>query len=81
MSSLTIMHTLTLVLYLALPHVQDRVDEYDFKKPLEGQEKKPYEEHWRKHTMSHMDEHTGEVGLFHFILPTFYKVMSSFMQC
>lgn len=41
---------------------QDRMDEYDFKKPLEGQTKKPIEEHWRKHTMSYMEE-SGEVKL------------------
>ncbi|XP_044149602.1 succinate dehydrogenase [ubiquinone] flavoprotein subunit, mitochondrial [Bufo gargarizans] len=29
-----------------------RVDEYDFSKPLQGQQKKPIEEHWRKHTLS-----------------------------
>jgi len=28
-----------------------RLDEYDYSKPLEGQEEKPMEEHWRKHTM------------------------------
>ncbi|XP_041467615.1 succinate dehydrogenase [ubiquinone] flavoprotein subunit, mitochondrial-like [Lytechinus variegatus] len=42
---------------------KDRIDEYDYKKPLEGQEEKPSSEHWRKHTMSYMDEQTGEVKL------------------
>ena len=31
---------------------KDRVDEMDFKKPLEGQKKIPMEQHWRKHTLS-----------------------------
>merc|ERR1719461_2817533 len=31
---------------------QARDDEYDYSKPLEGQEARPIEEHWRKHTMS-----------------------------
>lgn len=29
-----------------------RIDEYDYSKPLEGQEQVPIENHWRKHTMS-----------------------------
>ena len=35
---------------------KDRMDEYDYSKPLEGQQKKPMEQHWRKHTMSYNDE-------------------------
>merc|ERR1712168_737520 len=31
---------------------KDRKDEYDYSKPLEGQEKIPMEAHWRKHTLS-----------------------------
>lgn len=38
-----------------------REDEYDYAKPLEGQVKKPLEEHWRKHTLSYVDIETGEV--------------------
>merc|ERR1711936_837384 len=34
------------------PH---RIDEYDYSKPLEGQEQVPMENHWRKHTMSWSD--------------------------
>jgi len=34
---------------------KDRIDEYDYGKPLEGQEKVPYDEHWRKHTLSYTD--------------------------
>lgn len=29
-----------------------RVDEYDYTKPVEGQTKKPFSDHWRKHTLS-----------------------------
>lgn len=32
-----------------------RMDEYDYSKPLEGQKAKPFEEHWRKHTLSKTD--------------------------
>ncbi|TRY74343.1 hypothetical protein DNTS_032037, partial [Danionella cerebrum] len=42
---------------------KDRVDEYDYSKPLQGQVKKPFEEHWRKHTLSYVDTKTGEVTL------------------
>lgn len=40
-----------------------RVDEYDYAKPLEGQAKVPFEKHFRKHTMSTMDNKTGKVHL------------------
>ncbi|XP_056376722.1 succinate dehydrogenase [ubiquinone] flavoprotein subunit B, mitochondrial [Hyla sarda] len=33
-----------------------RIDEYDFSKLLQGQQKKPIEEHWRKHTLSFVDK-------------------------
>ncbi|XP_074656151.1 succinate dehydrogenase [ubiquinone] flavoprotein subunit, mitochondrial-like [Tubulanus polymorphus] len=40
---------------------KDRLDEFDYSKPtLEGQKKKPIEEHWRKHTMIHMEEKSGK---------------------
>lgn len=42
---------------------KDRMDEYDYKKPVEGQQKKSFENHWRKHTLSWMDPQTGEVKL------------------
>uniref|UniRef100_H3DP28 Succinate dehydrogenase [ubiquinone] flavoprotein subunit, mitochondrial n=1 Tax=Tetraodon nigroviridis TaxID=99883 RepID=H3DP28_TETNG len=42
---------------------KDRVDEYDYSKPVQGQEKKPFEQHWRKHTMSYVDPKTGKVTL------------------
>lgn len=35
---------------------QDRVDEYDYTKPLEGQKKRSYTEHWRKHTLTWAQE-------------------------
>uniref|UniRef100_A0A8C7ZD60 Succinate dehydrogenase [ubiquinone] flavoprotein subunit, mitochondrial n=1 Tax=Oryzias sinensis TaxID=183150 RepID=A0A8C7ZD60_9TELE len=40
-----------------------RVDEFDYSKPLQGQEKKPFEQHWRKHTLSYVDRKTGKVTL------------------
>lgn len=42
---------------------KDRVDEYDFKKPMDGQEKKPLEQHWRKHTLAWCDQDKGNVVL------------------
>lgn len=41
----------------------DRIDEYDYKQPLEGQVKKPLSEHWRKHTLSFQDPETGKCTL------------------
>lgn len=40
-----------------------RIDEYDYSKPIQGQQKKPFEEHWRKHTLSYVDIKTGKVSL------------------
>ncbi|KAK6030819.1 succinate dehydrogenase, flavoprotein subunit [Ostertagia ostertagi] len=40
-----------------------RIDEYDYSKPVEGQKKKPIEEHWRKHTMITSNIQTGKVTL------------------
>ncbi|XP_026308709.1 succinate dehydrogenase [ubiquinone] flavoprotein subunit, mitochondrial-like isoform X2 [Piliocolobus tephrosceles] len=39
-----------------------RIDEYDYSKPIQGQQKKPFEEHWRKHTLSYVDVSTGKVS-------------------
>jgi succinate dehydrogenase (ubiquinone) flavoprotein subunit len=39
-----------------------REDEYDYSKPLEGQEKKPVEKHWRKHSLSYTEPETGKVS-------------------
>ena len=38
-----------------------RVDEYDYSKPVQGQQKKPFEQHFRKHTLIDMDLATGKV--------------------
>merc|ERR1740131_905510 len=40
-----------------------RLDEYDYSKPIEGQTRKPVEEHWRKHTLSYQDPVTGKITL------------------
>lgn len=40
-----------------------RVDEYDYSKPVEGQQKKPITEHWRKHSLLWINEQTGEVTI------------------
>uniref|UniRef100_A0A6Q2XTP9 Succinate dehydrogenase [ubiquinone] flavoprotein subunit, mitochondrial n=1 Tax=Esox lucius TaxID=8010 RepID=A0A6Q2XTP9_ESOLU len=42
---------------------QDRMDELDYAKPLAGQEKKSFDQHWRKHTLSTVDIKTGKVTL------------------
>ncbi|GFR69764.1 succinate dehydrogenase [ubiquinone] flavoprotein subunit, mitochondrial [Elysia marginata] len=42
---------------------KDRIDEYDYSKPVAGQQKKPMEEHWRKHTLSYVDDSTGKVKI------------------
>ncbi|KAG1677670.1 Succinate dehydrogenase [ubiquinone] flavoprotein subunit, mitochondrial [Nymphon striatum] len=42
---------------------KDRIDEYDYAKPLKGQEKKPIGEHWRKHTVSWVDTESGKTQL------------------
>uniref|UniRef100_A0A8B9MTW6 succinate dehydrogenase n=1 Tax=Accipiter nisus TaxID=211598 RepID=A0A8B9MTW6_9AVES len=40
-----------------------RIDEFDYSKPLQGQQRKPFEEHWRKHTLSYVDIPSGKVTL------------------
>ncbi|KAL5286920.1 SDHA family protein [Megaselia abdita] len=40
-----------------------RVDEYDYSKPIEGQTKKPVEEHWRKHTLLWVSGDDGKVDI------------------
>merc|ERR1711970_1118587 len=42
-----------------------RSDEYDYAKPLEGQERIPEENHWRKHTLTDIDIATGEVKIYY----------------
>ncbi|KAG7312190.1 hypothetical protein JYU34_001658 [Plutella xylostella] len=40
-----------------------RRDEMDYSKPLDGQTKLPFEQHWRKHTMAETDAATGATKL------------------
>merc|ERR1712193_47830 len=42
---------------------KDRHDEIDYSKPIEGQEKVPIDQHWRKHTMVYTDENSGKTTL------------------
>jgi succinate dehydrogenase (ubiquinone) flavoprotein subunit len=42
---------------------KDRMDEYDYSKPIEGQKALPMEQHWRKHTMVYTDENSGKTTL------------------
>jgi succinate dehydrogenase (ubiquinone) flavoprotein subunit len=42
---------------------KDRIDEYDYSKPIEGQQKKPVTEHWRKHTLTWINPETGDVTI------------------
>ena len=42
---------------------KDRSDEFDYSKPLAGQQRKPIEEHWRKHTLTWINPDTGEVNI------------------
>uniref|UniRef100_A0A481SYC4 Succinate dehydrogenase [ubiquinone] flavoprotein subunit, mitochondrial n=1 Tax=Carausius morosus TaxID=7022 RepID=A0A481SYC4_CARMO len=40
-----------------------RIDEYDYSKPLDGQQRRPFDQHWRKHTLTSMDLATGAVHI------------------
>ncbi|KRY41208.1 Succinate dehydrogenase [ubiquinone] flavoprotein subunit, mitochondrial [Trichinella spiralis] len=42
---------------------KQRIDEFDYSKPLDGQTKLPFEKHWRKHSMVWMDEVTGRTRI------------------
>ncbi|XP_062526697.1 succinate dehydrogenase [ubiquinone] flavoprotein subunit, mitochondrial isoform X2 [Bombyx mori] len=42
------------------PH---RCDEMDYSKPVEGQTKKPFDQHWRKHSLTMLDQATGKVTI------------------
>ncbi|KRY87423.1 Succinate dehydrogenase [ubiquinone] flavoprotein subunit, mitochondrial [Trichinella pseudospiralis] len=42
---------------------KQRIDEFDYSKPLDGQTKLPFEKHWRKHSMVWMDEVTGKTKI------------------
>lgn len=39
-----------------------RVDEFDYAKPVEGQKPKPFEQHFRKHTLAKVDLESGKVS-------------------
>lgn len=41
---------------------KDRIDEYDYSKPIKGQQPKPIDQHWRKHTLTDVDVKTGKVS-------------------
>lgn len=41
----------------------DRLDELDYSKPLEGQTKKEFKDHWRKHSIIRSNIETGDVSL------------------
>lgn len=43
---------------------KDRIDEYDYSKPIENQQPKPFDQHWRKHTLSKINLKTGEVFFY-----------------
>jgi len=40
---------------------KQRIDEYDYSKPIENQQPKSFDQHWRKHTLSKINPRTGEV--------------------
>jgi len=40
-----------------------RSDEFDYTKPLEGQTRVAFENHWRKHTVTNVEVQTGDVSL------------------
>lgn len=40
-----------------------RIDEFDYSKPLDGQQRKSYEEHWRKHTLTWIADDQGSVDI------------------
>ncbi|EJW88872.1 succinate dehydrogenase flavoprotein subunit [Wuchereria bancrofti] len=42
---------------------KQRIDEFDYSIPLAGQIKKPFKEHWRKHTVISQNPETGKVSL------------------
>jgi succinate dehydrogenase (ubiquinone) flavoprotein subunit len=42
---------------------KDRIDEYDYSKPIEGQTKRSIDQHWRKHTLALVEN--GKVKLWY----------------
>lgn len=45
----------TLQLTVCCHCLKDRVDEYDYQQPLDGQMERSFHQHWRKHTLSSVD--------------------------
>lgn len=43
---------------------KDRIDEFNYSKPLDGQQRRSFEQHWRKHTLSFV-ESDGNVKLWY----------------
>ena len=41
---------------------RERIDEYDYSKPIEYQKKRKYSEHWRKHTLT-WAQHDGSISI------------------
>lgn len=42
---------------------KDRIDEYDYTKPIDGQQKRDIKDHWRKHTLTYVDPSNGKVSI------------------
>jgi len=40
-----------------------REDEFDYSKPIEGQKQRPFDQHFRKHTLTDMDLASGKVNI------------------
>ena len=40
-----------------------RVDEFDYSKPIEGQQRVPFEKHFRKHSLTTIDLDTGKCNI------------------
>jgi succinate dehydrogenase (ubiquinone) flavoprotein subunit len=53
----------------------NRIDEFDYSKPLEGQKRIPVEQHWRKHTLTNIDVVSGKVSISY--RPVIDKVLDS----
>ena len=56
---------------------KNRIDEYDFSKPLEGQQKRSFDQHWRKHTLAWVSSN-GKVKLIY--RPVIDKTLDSECQ-
>lgn len=46
---------------------KQRIDEYDYSKPIETQQAKSLDQHWRKHTLSKINLRTGEVFFIRYL--------------